>query len=77
MKEKVVGLIRLCVSDDVMNHILDLTTSKDVWEKLENQYMSKTHMNKLFTKQRLYNLKMQEGGDLHVHANTFNNISLI
>lgn len=29
MKEKAAGLIRLCVSDDVMNHILDLTTPKD------------------------------------------------
>lgn len=30
MKEKVAGLIRLCVSGDVINHILDLKNSKDV-----------------------------------------------
>lgn len=31
-------------------------------------------MNKLFAKQRLYRLKMQEGGDLKSHVNTFNSI---
>lgn len=30
MKEKTASLIGLCVFDDVMNHILDLTTPKDV-----------------------------------------------
>ncbi|CAI8585364.1 unnamed protein product [Vicia faba] len=29
MEENVVGLIRLCISDDVMNHILDLTTPNE------------------------------------------------
>lgn len=50
MKEKVASLIRLCVSDDVMIHIVDLTTSKDVLDKLESQHMPKTLMNKLFAK---------------------------
>lgn len=36
--------------------------------------MSKTPMNKLFAKQRLYSLKMYEGGDLQAHVNAFNNI---
>lgn len=31
-------------------------------------------MNKLFAKQQLYNLKMQEGSDLQQHLNVFNNI---
>lgn len=30
MKDKAPGLIILCVSDDMMNHILDLLTPKDV-----------------------------------------------
>ncbi|MCH97705.1 retrotransposon protein putative Ty1-copia subclass, partial [Trifolium medium] len=32
MKEKVAGLIRLSVSDEVMHLILDLTTPKEVWD---------------------------------------------
>lgn len=30
IKDKATSLIRLCVSDDVMNHMLDLTTLKDI-----------------------------------------------
>lgn len=74
MKEKATGLIKLCVSDDVMNHILVLTTPKVVWEKLENQYMSKMLVNKLFAIQCLYSLKMREEGDLQARVNAFNNI---
>lgn len=36
MKEKVAGLIHLYVSDEMMYHILDLTTSKKVWDKLDS-----------------------------------------
>lgn len=36
--------------------------------------MSKTLMNKLFTKQCLYSLKIQEGGDLQPHVSIFNHI---
>lgn len=36
--------------------------------------MSKTLINKMFAKQRLYSLKMQEGFDLIQHGNIFNNI---
>lgn len=64
MKEKVTDLIRICISDDIMNHIIDITTPKDVFEELENKYMSNMFMNKLFAKQRLYSLKMYEEGDL-------------
>lgn len=54
MKDKVEGLINLCVLDEVMYHILE------VWDKLESHYMTKTLMNKLFAKQRLQSLQMQE-----------------
>ena len=74
MKEKAASLIWLCISDEVMNYILDLTTPKDLWVKLENHYMSKTLMKKLSAKQRLYSLKMREGCDLQAHVNAFNNI---
>lgn len=30
MKEKVTGLLTLCISNDMMNHILDLTASENV-----------------------------------------------
>jgi len=36
--------------------------------------MSKTLTNKLYLKQKLYGLKMQEGNDLAQHVNIFNQI---
>jgi hypothetical protein len=74
LQEKAAGLIRLCVSDEVMYHILDLTSPKEVLDKLESRYLSKMRMNRLFAKVRLYSLKMQEGSDLQQHVNTLNNI---
>lgn len=51
-----------------------LTTSKEVWDKLEIQYMSKMSMNKLLANLLLYNLKMHEGSELQQYGNMFNNI---
>ncbi|MCI88191.1 retrotransposon protein putative Ty1-copia subclass, partial [Trifolium medium] len=36
--------------------------------------MEKSLMNKLYVKQRLYGLRMQEGSDLQQHINVFQNI---
>jgi hypothetical protein len=57
------------VLDEMMYHVLDLTSPKEVLDKLESRYLSKTRMNRLFSKLRLYSLKMQEGSDLQ-HVNT-------
>ncbi|KAL0298311.1 UNVERIFIED_CONTAM: Retrovirus-related Pol polyprotein from transposon TNT 1-94 [Sesamum radiatum] len=46
----------------------------EVWKELEIQFMSKSIANKLYLKQRLYELKMQEGFDLVQHMNIFNQI---
>ncbi|KAE8674058.1 hypothetical protein F3Y22_tig00111769pilonHSYRG00329 [Hibiscus syriacus] len=46
------------------------------WEelKLESQFMSKSLTTKLYLKQRLYGLKMQDDHDLAQHVNVFNQI---
>jgi hypothetical protein len=63
--------IRLCLSDQVMHHVIGLKTPKEIWDKLETQFMSKTVTTKLYLKQKLYGLKMQEGSDLAGHINVF------
>jgi hypothetical protein len=73
MIKKVTWLICLCVSNEVMYHILDLTTLKEVWDKLKSQYISKTLINKLFAEQWLYNWKMYEWLDSQ-HVNVSNNM---
>ena len=50
--------IRLCLSDQIMCHVMDKTSPKEIWDKLEEQLMSKTLTRKLYLKQKLYGLKM-------------------
>ena len=57
-----------------MYHIMNLSSPDEIWKKLETQFMSKSLTNKLYLKQRLYGLKMQEGCDLAQHVNVFNQI---
>ena len=51
---------------------MDLTSPKEIWNKLAGQYMSRTMTIKLYLKQKLYGLKMQEGSDLVELVNIFN-----
>lgn len=74
MQARAAAAIRLCLSDDVMNHIMEETLPKEIWDKLASRYMSKTLTNKLFVKQKFYKLKMAEGSDLAEHVNVFNQI---
>jgi hypothetical protein len=41
---------------------------------LEVQFLDKTMPNKLYLKQELYGLQMQEGTDLIEHVNAFNRV---
>ena len=72
MRLQAAATIRLFVSDQVMFHVMDLTSPKEIWDKLSTQYMSRTLTTKLYLKQKLYGLKMQEGLDLVEHLNVFN-----
>ncbi|CAA7036386.1 unnamed protein product [Microthlaspi erraticum] len=74
MQEQAISTIRLCLLEDVMLQVEDLTTCKEIWEKLENLYMSKSLSSKLYLKQSLYGLKMSEGSDLMQHVHGFNQI---
>lgn len=74
MQDKAVSTIRLCLSDDITHQVMDLTTCKEMWDKLEKMYMSKSLSSKLYLKQRLFGLKMSESGDLVAHVNNFNQI---
>ena len=68
------GIIRLCLSDQVMYQVMDENVPKKIWEKLESQFMSKTATTKVYLKQKLYRLKMQEGSDFVEHMNAFNQV---
>jgi hypothetical protein len=70
----VVATIWICLEDDVMYHVMDEEFLVAIWLKLKSWYMSKSLMNKLYLKQRVYGLKMEEGMDLRQHIIVFNQI---
>ena len=51
--------IRLCVSDFVLLNVSGEATVKNLWEKLGTLYQSKSLVNKLFLRKKLYNLRMR------------------
>lgn len=58
LQEKAVTTIRLCLVDDVLYHIMNLSSPVKIWKKLKSRYVSKSLMSKLYLKEKLYNLKM-------------------
>ena len=74
MQAQACATIRLCLSDQIMYHVMDITSQMQIWDKLEEQFMSKTLTRKLYLKQKSYGLKMQKGSDLAEHINVFNQL---
>jgi hypothetical protein len=48
--------------------------AKDLWEKLGKLYQSKSLVNKLFLRKKLYNLRMKDGDSVAEHLNAFNTV---
>jgi hypothetical protein len=71
---KVVSTIRLILADEVMYDVMEEKSTAGIWLNLEKRYMSKSLMNKLNLKQKLYVLKMTKGADLRQHINMFKQI---
>jgi hypothetical protein len=71
-KEK--STIRLCLSDSVLLNVSEEATAKDLWEKLGKLYQSKSLVNKLFLRKKLYNLRMRDGDLVAEYLNAFNTV---
>jgi hypothetical protein len=69
-KEK--STIRMCLSDLVLLNVSEEATTKDLWETLGKLYQSKSLVNKLFLRKKLYNLRMRDGDLVAKHLNSFN-----
>jgi len=61
MQAQACATIRLCLSGQIMYHVIEETSPKKIWDKLASQFMSKTVTQKLYLKQKLFGLKMHEG----------------
>ena len=71
---KVKRTIRLCISDSVLLNVSGEAMAKALWDKLGTLYQSKSLVNKLFLRKKLYNLRMKDGDSVTEHLNAFNTV---
>ena len=74
LDRKVRSTIRLCLSDSVLLNVSGEDSAKKLWEKLGNLYQSKSLVNKLFLRKKLYHLRMEDGDSVTYHLNVFNTL---
>jgi translation initiation factor IF-1 len=72
LDQRAKSTIRLCLSDLVLLNVSEEDTTKDLWENLGKLYHSKSLVNKLFLRMKLYNLRMRDGDSVEEHLNAFN-----
>jgi hypothetical protein len=64
LDQKAKSTIRLCLSDSILLNVSEEATTKDLWDKLGKLYQSKSLVNKIFLRKKLYNLRMRDGNSM-------------
>jgi hypothetical protein len=62
------------LADLVILNISGEDSSKKLWDKLGILYQSKSLVNKLFLRKKLYIVRMSDGSSMNDHLNAFNTI---
>lgn len=68
--------IRGCLANLALYSVLEKRTPKGFWAKLHAMHIGKNMCNKLMLKKRLYSLRISEGGDIVVHIQKFDQVSI-
>ena len=58
--KKAKAIIGLSLSDDLLNHVREVKTAKDMWEVIQNVFERHTLLNKLSARRRFYTAVMEE-----------------
>ena len=66
--------IRMCLAKNVLANVQDISTAKELWEKLEELYQSKGVSNRLLLKEQFYTLRMDGNTKISDHLSTLNGI---
>jgi hypothetical protein len=67
-------MIRLCLTDSVLLNVSSEDSIKKLWDKLGSLYQSKSLVNNLFLRNKLYLLRISDGSSVIEHLNMFNTI---
>ena len=71
---KAASQICLSLVKNVLANVVGLSTIKEIWDKLENLYQSKSVSNRLYLKEQFYKLQMGEGTKISDHLSVLNGI---
>lgn len=71
---KAASQIRLCLAKNVLANVIGLSTTKELWEKLEELYQTKSISNRLYLKEQFHKLQMVEGTTISDHLSILNGI---
>ncbi|KAM3397845.1 hypothetical protein P3S68_001359 [Capsicum galapagoense] len=74
LDKKARSSIILNLSDDVLRKVASKITVKGMWKKLKSLYMKRTIENRLYLKQKLYTIHMDENTSLLLHFDVFDSI---
>jgi len=66
--------IRVCLEKNVLANVQNLSSAKELCEKLEGLYQEKGISNRLLLKDQFHNFRMDEGTKISNHLSTLNNI---
>jgi hypothetical protein len=66
--------IQICLADSILLNVSGEDSAKKLWDKLGNLYQSKSLVNKLFLRNKLYLLRISEGILVIENLNEFNTI---
>ena len=71
---KSANTIRLCLANNILANVFELSTTKGLREKLEQMYQAKSLSNRLYLKEQFHTLRMEEGTRISYHMSIFNGI---
>ena len=66
--------IRLCLAKNVLVNVQNLSSGKELWEKLEGLYQAKGILNQLLLKEQFHNLRMDDGTKISDYLSNLNYI---
>ena len=71
MNRTACGVIRSCLTSDLIYDVMNETSTKRLWETLNEKYLTKSIENRLHLKKSFYQFKMKRGVSIREHVNNF------
>jgi hypothetical protein len=62
----------MCLSDSILLNVSEEAIAKYLWDKLGKLYQFKSLVNKLFLRNKLYNMRTRDGDSMAEHLTAFN-----